>query len=303
MANITGSSAAAIGATMTYAARESLPVLKANLGLAKFVRRYTDEVAGVKGSAVVLPAAGSSAAREKSASTAVTFDADEGSEATITLNKHAYKAIRIEDFARAISNPDIFAMYVQSGLVSIAEKVEADAIAAAQAGFTGAVGTYGTDVTLATVRAAGKSIFDNKGGISDRILVLSSKDEMALRADSSLASYFANADPNAIREGVVARIEGFDVLPSQLITINTTPTPDETQNLACRKDALWIATRALPAPDAPGVVVENVTDGDLNFTFRMMVSYDHEHLSHVLTIDALYGVSAVRPTLGVVVKG
>jgi hypothetical protein len=300
--NITGTNAANIGAVMTYAAKESLPVLKANLGLARFVRRYTDEVAGVRSQSVTIPAAGKLNAVDKAANTAVTFQNPEGTAPTITLNKHKIVPIRIEDYARAISNPDILAMYLQSALVAVAEQVEADVIAEAQGAFTANVGTYGTDVTSAVLQGAGKAIFDSKGGYNDRLFVCSSKDEMALRNDTSLASYFANADPAAVREGIVARIHGFDILPTQLIQ-PTGSGPAQTKNLALRRDAVWVATRALESPQDSGVVVESVTDPDLSFTFRVMLSYDHAQVAHILTVDCLYGVKAMRPEFGVLVKG
>ena len=299
--NITGTVAANIGATMTYAAKEMLPILEANLGLARFVRRYTDEVPGVKYSAVPVPAAGRLSAVDKAAGTAVTFQNDEGTEATVTLNKHKVVPIRIEDFARAISNPDIMAGYVQSAYEAIARQFEADVIAAGVAGFTNTVGTYGTDLDQADLAACAKTLFDNYAPLANRIAVISSKDDKALRADTTLASYFAFSDPNAVREGRVARIEGFDILPSQLVPV-TAGTPNQTNNLALHRDAIWIASRAMAEVQDNGVVVETVTDPATNLSFRLMVSYDHSHLAHILTVDALYGVSAVRPELGVLLK-
>lgn len=299
--NVTATTAANIGAAMTYAAQETLPVLKSSLGLAKFVRRYTDEVPGVRYQSVVLPAVGSSPAREKAANTAVTFDVDEGTPAQITLDKHVYKAMRIEDFARAISNPDILAAHLQSAMVSIAERVEADVFAAARAGFTSNVGTWGTDIDIATLRLAGKRLFDNKAPNGERILAISSKDDLALRSDDSLHTYFANADAAAVREGRVAKIEGFDIFPSQLIPV-TAGTPNQTANMALHREAVCVATRALEAPQDGGIVVETVSDPDLAFTFRLMHSYDHAHLGHTVTVDCLYGVSTIRPELGVIVR-
>jgi hypothetical protein len=282
-------------------ANTALEVLRNKVVLAKLVTRDSDIAAFQVGDTLNIPYPGTFTANDKSANTAVTLQTPTATTTTLTLDKHKEASFLVEDAARATANQDIMARYMEAAVIPIAEQIESDLLAAA-VGFTNSVGTYGTDLTAATIRSARKVLNDNKAAQDGRALIVSDKDEIALLGDSALQNYFAWSQTQGLREGSIGRLYGFDVYQSQLIPATGT-SPVNTKNIAFAPGAVLLAMRGLPeAPAGTGAVSSVVNDPASGLSLRVTMAYNAANLGVQVSVDVLYGVKKLRDEKGVLVK-
>lgn len=282
-------------------ANTALEVLRNKVVLAKLVTRDSDIAAFQVGDTLNIPYPGTFTANDKSANTAVTLQVPTATTTTLTLDKHKEASFLVEDAARATANQDIMARYMEAAVIPIAEQIESDLLAAA-VGFTNSVGTYGTDLSAATIRSARKTLNDNKAPQDGRALIVSDKDEIALLGDSALQNYFAWSQTQGLREGSIGRLYGFDVYQSQLIPATGT-SPVNTKNIAFAPGAVLLAMRGLPeAPAGTGAVSSVVNDPASGLSLRVTMAYNAANLGVQVSVDVLYGVKKLRDEKGVLVK-
>ena len=283
-------------------ANTALEVLRNKVVLAKLVTKDSDIAAFQVGDTLNIPYPGTFTANDKAANTAVTLQTPNSTTTTLTLDKHKEASFLVEDAARATANQDIMARYMEAAVIPIAEQIESDLLAASVAGFTANVGTYGTDITAATVRSARKVLNDNKAPQDGRALIVSDKDEIALLGDSALQNFFAFSQTQGVKEGSIGRLYGFDVYQSQLIPA-TGSAPVNTKNIAFAPGAVLLAMRGLPeAPAGTGAVSSVVNDAASGLSLRVTMAYNAANLGVQVSVDVLYGVKVLRPEKGVLVK-
>ncbi len=219
----------------------------------------------------------------------------------VRLDRWKGVPIRVTDLALAQSRPDVLAHLTRAAAIALAEAIERDLFALYTAAGS-SVGTPGTAVTPAVVVEARQKLVENKVPASERkFLVLSPKDYAALLTAPNVAYALNYGGADAIRQGQVPTIYGLEVYESQLVPV-VSGTPPTTYNLALARDALVLVTRPLPAPDA-NVRYAVVTDDESGLAFRMTLTYETRPApAHVLNIDLLYGVAALRPEFLVQVK-
>ncbi len=299
MANITTTTASAFIPEIW--ANLALEQLRANVVLAKLVAKDTDMAAFNVGDILHIPYPGTFSANNKAANGAVTLQTpSNGADVTVTLNKHKEVSFLVEDVARAQANQDILARYISAAVPAIAEAIEAD-LFALYSGLSQSVGTSGTDISAATVRAAVKKLNDAKVPLTNRYLVISPKDQIALLGDTDLSTYFASAQADAVKRGELGPLYGLDTYMSQLVPV-VSGTPDSTKNLAFHKEAFILAMRALPEPPAnSGARSVAMRDPDSGLVIRVTSAYNPTYLGVQVTLDVLYGVAELRDAAGVVV--
>ena len=282
-------------------ANTALEILRSKIVLAKLVTRDSDIAAFQVGDTLNIPYPGAFTANDKAANTPVTLQVPTATTTTVQLNKHKEASFLIEDAVRATANQDVMARYMEAAVIPLAEAIESDLMAAGIT-FTNSVGTYGTDISAATVRSARKVLNDNKAPVDGRVLVVSDKDEIALLGDSTLQNYFAFAQTQGVAEGSIGRLYGFDVYSSQLVPATGT-SPVNTKNIAFHPSALILAMRGLPeAVAGSGAQTAVVTDPVSGLTLRTTIAYNAANLGHQVTVDVLYGVAKLRDEKGVLVK-
>jgi len=299
MANITATTASAFIPEIW--ANLALEQLRANVVLAKLVAKDTDMAAFNVGDILHIPYPGTFSANDKAANGAVTLQTpSNGADVTVTLNKHKEVSFLVEDVARAQANQDILARYISAAVPAIAEAIESD-LFALYSGLSQSVGTSGTDVSAATVRAAVKKLNDAKVPLNNRYLVISPKDQIALLGDSNLSAYFASAQADAVKRGELGPLYGLDTYMSQLVPV-VSGTPNSTKNLAFHKEAFILAMRALPEPPAnSGARSVAMRDPESGLVIRVTSAYNPTYLGVQVTLDVLYGVAELRDAAGVVV--
>lgn len=285
----------------TIVAQQALKQLRREMTIIKRVRRDFDKEVATYGSAVLVPKFGALVANDKTPGSDVTKqDATSGS-VSVTLNKHKEATFIIEDVEKAKSSNDLLAGYMGSAITAITEAVE-DSLFALYSGLSTEIGTAGTDVTPAVVRLARLTLQNAKAPRAGRTLVLAPKDINALlTADSQfLASYNNTNDETKLREGIVGRYMGFDVVESTAVPVVTADNPDSTHNIAFHQDAFALVVRPLPSvPENLGAVAAVVFDQESGLAVRAVLSYNADALGVQCTLDVLYGVAEMRDELAV----
>lgn len=301
MANITKTLADTSGFIPQVWAQRALDVLRANIVLAKLVTKDTDFEPGWVGKTLNIGYPGTFTAGDKAADTSATVQTPTGgATVAVTLNKHKYVDFIVEDVARAQASGELLDRYINPAIIAIAEVLESD-LFALYAGLATSIGTSGTDITAALVRTARKTLNDAKVPKAGRFMVVSDKDEIALLGDTNLSAYFANSKPDAIAEGSIGRLSGFDIYSSQLVPV-VTGTPNSTKNLAGTKDMFILASRPFrDPPGQSGVQATTVVDPASGLAIRVLSQYSMGDRGQRIGFDILYGVSELRDPCGLVV--
>jgi len=300
MPNITTSIAETGGFIPQVWAQRALDVLKANLVMARLVTKDSDLEPAFVGKTLNIPYPGTFTAQDKAPDAAINPQVPAGGATiSVTLNRHKAVDFLVEDVPRAQARTELLDRYIRPAAIAIAEAVERD-LFALYASLTASVGTTGTDISAATVRQARKALNDALVPADTRYLVISPKDEIALLADASLASYFAFSRQQGIAEGSLGRLYGFDVYMSQLVP--AVGTPVSTKNLAFHREAFILATRPfVDPPPSTGVQAATVQDPDNGIVIRVVYTYDIAFRGVRVGLDILYGVAVLRNAAGVVV--
>lgn len=287
----------------TVVAQTALKQLRRELTIVKRVRRDFENEVKTFGQTVSIPKFGTLTANDKTAGSDVTKQDVTSTNVTVTLNKHKESTFIIEDVEKAKSRNDLLVGYMGSAITALTEKVEDD-LFALYSGLSNNLGTGGTDITAAVVRAARKKLQENKAPRAGRTLVLSPKDINALLAADSqfLASYQNTKDETKIAEGIVGRYMGFDVVESTGVPV-VSGTPDVTHNIAMHQDAFALVVRPLPSvPEGMGAVAAVISDPESGLSIRSVLSYNADRLGVQATLDILYGVAEVRDELAIDVR-
>lgn len=298
----------------TFAKGIWIPEVWANSALA-ILRNYTvvaprvysdsDVAAFTVGDTLHIPYPGTLATHSKAAQTAYTLSVPSGtSDVQVTLSNHEAVSFIVEDIVRAQANQDLLKNYTNAAAIALATKIESDLIDEI-AGSSKEYGAYGADLDFAKVNGAWKAMTDNLCPQGDRFLAVSTKDQIALLADSKLAAWAAFSRGNAAVGSPMdlGPVAGFDgVLASQLIT-TAAGTPAQTENIAWRRDGVMLAMRGMPEPPVgTGAVAANVRDDQSGLVLRSVIAYDAAYGGVRVTLEALYGVKRLQDEKTLVVK-
>ncbi len=223
MANITRSLADTSGFIPQAWARRALTILRANMVLAQFVRRDFDFEPGWVGKTLNIPYPGTFTAQDKAADTQISVQTPAGGATTsVTLSKHKAVDFNIEDVARAQSSVELMDQYLAPAVIALGNQVEDD-LFALYGSLTGvSCGAAGTAITDATIRAARQALNGALAPMGSRSLIVSARDEISILGATNLQSFFAfRAGNQAIPEGQIGRLYGFDTWMSQRVPVPT----------------------------------------------------------------------------------
>lgn len=286
-------------------ANTALEILRSNIVLTPRVYSDSDVASFSVGDVLHIPYPGTLATNDKSAGTAYTLSQPSGeTEVQVTLNKYKAVSFIVEDIVRAQANQDLIRNYSEAAAIALAERIELDGFAVAEAA-SNSVGTYGTDLTFDAALAAWKKMTDNKAPSGQRFLAVSTKDIVSLVGDTDIQNWAAFSRGNQITSSPenLGALAGFDeVLVSQLITA-AAGTPVSTKNIAWRRDGLICAFRGLPEPPAgSGAVGANVRDAKSGVVIRTVLAYDATYGGVRVTYECLYGWKILREEKLLLVK-
>lgn len=178
MANITKTTAANFIPSIW--SQSTLRALEANLVMASVVTRQYEGAITAFGDTVKVQKISDMAAGDKAASTDVTFEAITEGQVTITINKHKYAALKLEDVVAAQANVDLRAQYAGKMAYALRKAIDLDLLSE-YAGWTNIVGVAGSDIDEATILEAIQKFDDANVPEDNRSLVIKPKDVRAIR--------------------------------------------------------------------------------------------------------------------------
>ena len=229
---------------------------------------------------------GTLASAPKAAGSDVTKQKPTGEEnRDLTLDKYQEVTIVLEDHSRAFANQDLANAYATSAIEPLVNDVE-DEILGLYSGLTYSAGTGGIDLTDGTMLDGRKTMNDNKAPSMARAAIISTKDAKGLLGDSKLERYFDVTNPEAIRNGRIGRLRGFETYESDRV-ISSGGT---TYNLGFDRGAFILGSRPLPPPPAGvGATSSEIVDPESGLVISVVMTYSGDALGVQITHRILFG--------------
>jgi hypothetical protein len=148
---------------------------------------------------------------------------------------------------------------------------------------TKAVGVFDADV-VADIAGA---LTTRKVSQKHRALLLDPTYYTALSKDSSVHDLSAYGNSDAIKDGVLSRVRGFNVHQYEAIPGNS----ENLKGFAVGKSSLVIAVRPVYKPEIQHVAVENRIEPNTGLPFQFRFWYDPSGGNTYMSAGFLYGVS------------
>lgn len=278
----------------TIVASKALPKLIGNLPLKGLVTTdWSDEVKNY-GDTVDVRNPVSVTVQDKTAATALTPQSTTATKVSIVLNK--YKAVPLlgEDVAIIESMTGTWDSVLAETMLDLAVQVEDDIVTEAANLTGGPVGTQGVAATAANIRAIRKIIMDAKPLRGEAIYgVVGTQTEADLLGQDIIAQAQQRGSNEAVTNGAIGKLYGVEFYLGQRIS----RAGGGDKNIVFSKSALTLATRPLPIPDPSEGAVGAVVSAE-GLSLRYTRQWDNLNLGRSAIFSMLYGVKAVRPTLG-----
>lgn len=260
---------------------EVLMFVKANLVLLPLIRHYDAEVQAY-GQTVQIPNVGTITANLKVQNTLVTLNYNTETSTVITINQHYESSFVLEDIEKIQSKYDLRTDYTQAAAYAIAAKVDNIIATGMTNNFTG-YGAFGTPLNDNLILFVNRYLDDAKAPGTDRSFVVTPQGKQEMLAIDKYIRYDAigvGGSDNSIRNGQIGEIYGVKVYMSQNL-VQVTTTPNQNNHLFFHKDAYAVAMQENP---------------------RSQAQYKQEYLGWLVTVDVLFGVVALRPSFGFLVR-
>lgn len=208
---------------------------------------------------------------DKAADTAVTFAANTEGKIDLTVNKHKYAAVRIEDVADAQSKPDIKAGYTQKIGYGLAKQIDTDLLAL-YSGCSTTKGYTTSKITLATLLDIMQHLDENDVPDEDRYLVVSAAQKRALLEITEIIRNDYNGGISPLKTASIGSFLGLQIFWSNNVP-KTGTSPIVSHNLAFHKEAFALVMQMAP---------------------RIQTDYNLAYLSDEVVGDSMYGVGEVK---------
>lgn len=263
---------------------ETLRAAEKALVMAPIVKRY-DSLVKERGDTVHIPHISNLSANNKTQGSEVTTQAVTETETTISISNWKETSFEIEDIVKVQSAYDLRSEYTSKAGYAIAQAVDTGLLNLYSSLTSTPVGTYGVDMTDATIVAGIQTLDEADAPIEDRYMVIKPSQKAAImKLDKFVkADYLGEYDqPTPVRRGPNNRymwgeIYGIPVYYTNQVTTSA-GTPTQTHNLIFHKEAFALALQQAP---------------------RTQASYWQKDLAWLVTVDVIYGLSALRADFGV----
>lgn len=285
MANITTTTGAVFLPEVWSA--ETLRAAESAIVMAKLVKRY-DSMVKDRGDTLHIPNISNLSANTKTQGSEVTTQAVTETETEISISNWYETSFEIEDIVKVQSNYDLRSEYTSKAGYAISAQVDSDLLGLYSSLTSTDVGTYGVDVTDATIVAGIQVLDEANAPLEDRAFVIKPSQKAAImKLDKFVkADYLGQYDmPTPVKKGPNNRylwgdIYGVPTYYTNQVT-TTAGTPTQTHNVLFHKEAFALAMQQSP---------------------RTQASYWHKDLAWIVTCDVITGQSVLRPTFGVEVR-
>lgn len=203
--------------------------------------------------------------------------------------------LELTDFEERLLNPAMEAI-AQDIDGRIAEKLVDAANESGGGGVVTGTGSSAGDQQKA-FRKARRVLSRNKLPLMDRYAVLSPEGVEAITGDSLVLQANTSGSTEALREGAVGRLSGFNIFESQVFGYGPND-KGQADGVAFHKSAVAAVTRTLEKP--MGVAPNQVSVQNYKgLGLRVVRDYDVDKKQDVISVDALFGVSTIRKTAAV----
>lgn len=286
--------------TPTVIARRALATLYNTTVLAALVHRdYDAEFNGKVGDTITVRKPATFTAKVFNRATGIELqDPTEGS-FTVTLDTildvsfpvtAEELTLEIDSFAEQLLNPAMEAI-VQEVDGRLAEEL----VDAANLAGGGGVAT-GTGTSLGerhkAFRTARRILSRNKIPFAERYAVVSPEGSEAITSDQLILQANTSGSTDALREGAVGRLSGFDTFESQVFGQGAGDR-GQADGVAFHRDAVALVSRTLERP--MGVAAEQIAvENYRGLGLRVVRDYDIDKKQDVISIDFLIGTETVR---------
>lgn len=255
--------------------------------MAPLVKRY-DALVKTRGDTIHIPNISNLTANDKTQGSEVTTQAVTETETTITIDNWKETSFEIEDIMKVQSNYDLRSEYTEKSGYAIAAQIDTDLLGLYSSLTSTDVGTYGNDISDATIVSALETLDLVNAPLVDRYFVIYPTQKSALMkldkfVKADYLGQYQQATP--VRKGPNNRYLWGEIygIPTYYTTqVNqTSGTPTQTHNILFHKEAFALALQQSP---------------------RTQASYWQKDLAWIVTVDAIYGLTALRTTFGVEVR-
>lgn len=224
------------------------------------------------GDVIHLPELAQLAARDKTASTDITYEVNTETEKTINIDQHKYAAVLIEDMAKVQSFVDLRSKYTDEMGYALAKAIDTSLLglhASATNNVAGGASLDDTDIL------AGKEYLDgldvNRDG---RFFIVHSEGENDLLTVNKYTAYDQTGQTGvAVDDGKVGRVYGMNIHVTNNV-VEVAGTPNVLHNLMGHKDALALALQQAP---------------------KLEAEYSVDKLGWKVAMHTIYGFGVVRP--------
>ena len=182
-----------------------------------------DNLASNGGDTVNVPFMAQVNARAKSASTGITYDSPEAAPVSISINKHYYSGVLIEDIAKVQASYDLRSMFQEAQAEAVARQIDTDVLGLwASAGTTVSGGVAVDDADIIAVVAALDAAFTPQ---SERYGVIGAGAKGDLLNVNKYMAYDQTGKTGKAVDGstgLIASVYGMDLYLSQNVPVSTT---------------------------------------------------------------------------------
>lgn len=288
--------------TPSVIAPRALATLYNNLTLAALVYRDYDEAFdGKVGDVVAVKIPATFTAQEFTS--AITVQNATETSLNITLDTHLDVSFAVTAKDLTLELADFDEQLLMPAMEAIAQDIDgrlAEALVdqASTAGnhtsspITGAYLADGTTNPNAAFRDARRILTRNKHGMSQRYAVLSPEAVADALSDDLIVTANQSGSTDALREGNIGRLFGFDTFESQVLGLGSGD-KGQADGVAFHRDAVALTSRTLALPMGVGAGQAAVANYK-GLGLRVVKDYDIDAKQDVVSVDTLIGVDNLR---------
>lgn len=277
------------GVNMDVLAQQSLDVLIDLLPqLSVFSTDFSDEIA-VAGATVSTRVATQPTSGDLSTGYATNAQNVTTTAKQITVGAVTGNVIQFTDEEVSKSSVNLQDIFIAPAMNAVVNDMIDDALALVTnanfgaAAFTGAAGDFGADKVADLAQVLSTAKVPRNG----RFLMVSPTYFAALAKDNAIQAAYAFGGAEAIRDGRVPRVHGFDIVEYTDIPANA----ENLVGLCGAKQGIIIAARAPAVPANFAGEIRNITDPDTGLTLQLRRWYSTDDGVHRMSIAGMWGVA------------
>lgn len=279
----------------TVIAQETLKLLAANMGLAKFVSKDTDWTGkdfATYGDTLVIDRPGSLVVKKKTPGTPMVLQNPNTDKVQVTLNQHDYIDVLQEDITKLLQKPDMQAAYARNMAIKLAEGVESYLFSLHPSLTVTETFDYTSATTIENSFLKIRSRFSRfkvpQNETKFCFLDTSVIDKLLAVEKYTRGDYIGNTE--AVELGAIRRIYNINIFETQLSPY--TGSPGAYHGLALTRYGLVLVNRPMPLDgNGKGVRQTIMTDPNTGLSIRLTEGYSHGDLGSRFTMDLLYGAA------------